>query len=476
VVANERSILRNTLFAAAGRGGGDLCTFLFVIALARVYGSDALGQLSLGMAVGAVLALFVTLGINTLLVREIAKRPGEAAHFVGVVAALQLAVAAAALAVLVTLAALLAADEAGRQILLIMGLYQLVYALSQIFSSYFRAREQTQYAALLEAGHKAGILGLGLIALAIFPQPQMVLLVYPLAALGAYAAGYLLMKSHQAAPRLRLDLSLSYEWFVASLPLFALNAIAVLELRAGFIYLGSVADAGVVGLYAAADRLAVAASLGISMFASAILPVMSRLSASRIELDALLGRCLRMAMLFSAPVATIIVLLREPIIMLVFGEAFLPSATPLGVLVAAMVPASISSVIVMLLTARGLLGALLKIRLAALALYVGAMLVCVPAIGFVGLAWSVLVSKIFACVMFLIYMHRCGHTPRLRLIARGPLAACAGMIAAYWFADALAPAARIAGTLAAGLAALILFRGVEAHDLAYFRRIVGRGE
>lgn len=474
MVETERSIFRNTAFSAAGRGAGDLFAFLFLIVFARSFGNATLGEFAFAMAVGGILAMFVVLGINSLLVREIAKSPAEGPRLVGAIAGLQLLIAVLMFGCLFLLSRLLDGGERGRQILLIMGLYQLVYTLGMVFKSYFRAREQMQFSAFLEAGHKALILALGLTALVLTRQPQIALLAYPVAAVAMYAAGFALVKQRHAAPRPHLDLDLSRRWFLASLSLFAFTAIGVLELRAGIIFLGATGNTAAVGLYAAGDRLISAASLLLVMFNGAVFPVMSRLTDSPAELNRLFARCLRLAVILALPAATAIILLREAIIELVFGAGFAPAADVLGILAAAMVPGAINGLSTMLLIARHRLRALLKIQLLGLTTFFAAMAMFVTTGSFTGLAWSVLIVKLVICVSSISYLHRRDHALALWSILRGPLAATTGMVTAFVLSNQLPLALRLALVAAAGLLMLVVFKGVERHDLAYVRRIFGK--
>ncbi|HUO82693.1 MAG TPA: flippase [Gammaproteobacteria bacterium] len=472
MVQNERSIFRNTAFSTAGRGAGDLFGFLFLIVFARSFGSDALGEFSYAMAVGAILAMLVVPGVNSLLVREIAKAPAEGPRLVGAIAALKFMIAAPLFGGLLLLGGLLVDDGRARQILLIIGLYQLIHTLCTVFAQYFRARELSQYGAGLEAGHKALILLVGLAVIHLDGSAEITLLVYPLAAAAMYVAGFLLVQRHHAAPRPHLDLELSRRWVLASLPLFAVSAISVGQARGGIIFLGSIGDARDVGLFSAGDRLIAAASLLFWMFNGAVFPVMSRLSSSPAELDQLLVRCMRLTVTLVLPIGVAIALLREPIIALVFGRDFLPAADVLGILAFGLVIAALNGLPTMLMIACNWLRDLLYIQLLGLVVFVAAMAVLVPAQGFTGLAWSVLILKLTVSTASLAHLRRRGHAVPLWPMLRGPLAASAGMAAAFELSGSLPLAVQIGLAAAAGAILLFVFKGVEMHDLAYLRRIL----
>jgi PST family polysaccharide transporter len=258
------------------------------------------------------------------------------------------------------------------------------------------------------------------------------------------------------------------------LPLFAVTVIGVVQVRAGIIVLGSTGDAAAVGLFAAGDRLIAAASLLFLMFHGAVFPVMSRLASSPDELNPLLARCLRLTVTLVLPASVVIALLREPLISVIFGPEFLPAADVLGILAFAMVGAALNGLFSMLMIARHWLRDLLLIQLLGLIVFAAAMAVLIPALGYLGLAWAVLILKLTIGAASLAYLRRRGHGVALWPLLRGPLAASAGMAAVFLMSTALPFALRLLLAAAAGAVLLFLFKGVEMHDLAYLRRILGR--
>ncbi len=471
MVENERSIFRNTAFSMTGRGVGDLGTFVFLIFFARSFGSEVLGEFWFAMAVGALLAMLVVPGVNTLLVREIAREPAEGPRLVGTAGGLQLVIGACLWAGLFLFGSALTDSERAGNILLIMAAYQLLYTLGLVFRQYFVAREQMQYGALLEAGHKVLILLGGLLAITTIGRADAVLLIYPLAAAGMYAAGFAMLASRGAAPRLRFDWSSSRRWVVESLPLFAATVLLVIQMRAGVIFLGGIHDSASVGLYAAGDRLIAAASIAFLMFNNAMFPVMSRLESPE-ELNRLLVRCLRIAVTLALLLAATLVLLREPVIGLLFGDDFGPAADVLAVLAVGMVATAITGPANMLMIARHQLKAVLWIRLLGVVVFFAAMAVLVPLQGFIGLAWSVLLLKIASCIAALAYLKRQGSAVPMWTLMRAPLGACAGMAAVYTLSQALPFALQVVLTAVSGGALLIILKGVGRQDLDYLRRIL----
>src|ERR1700722_749404 len=81
---NERRILLNTTVLSAFEGLGQLANLALIASFARAFGAGVMGNYSVGMSVGAVAAVFVSLGIQGLLVRDISRDPACARDRIGV--------------------------------------------------------------------------------------------------------------------------------------------------------------------------------------------------------------------------------------------------------------------------------------------------------------------------------------------------------------------------------------------------------
>ena len=79
----ERSLLKNTVFLTAGKGLGDLCSFLFLVYVARLFGKDILGKYSFAMSIGGLLTVLIDFGLNTLMEREVSKDKSQNSKYIG---------------------------------------------------------------------------------------------------------------------------------------------------------------------------------------------------------------------------------------------------------------------------------------------------------------------------------------------------------------------------------------------------------
>ncbi|MEO0996149.1 MAG: oligosaccharide flippase family protein, partial [Pseudomonadota bacterium] len=196
MTAQARRIARNTVASTLGHGLGQLSTLLFLVIFARVHGADVLGEFWFAMAAGAMLAIVIARGVNSLLSRAIARAPERGSRLVGAESAAQFGIAAAVLALLPVAAGWLTGNDRAAAIFVIVGAYQIIYAAANVYRVYFNAREAMHVAAALEVGHKLTILVAGSLALYLAAEPSTVLLAYPAAALLFVVAGFALIARH----------------------------------------------------------------------------------------------------------------------------------------------------------------------------------------------------------------------------------------------------------------------------------------
>ena len=469
-----RRIFRNTFYSAAGHGLGDACGLLFLVIFARFFGSDVLGEFWFAMATGSILGAFVSHGTTRVILRDAARNHPQAAQYIGAAASVQLLIAAVLLVILAILSGTIADTTRARSILLIIGVYQIVYVLASIFRTYFSATEKMQYNALLETSHKVVILACGVIALLLIDEPAVVLLIYPLAALGIYIAGYVLVSAHFERPSLHFDWRLSRNWAIAAFPVFAYGLLTLLANRSGVIALGQTADAAAVGIFAAGDRLVSAASLPYIMFTGAVFPIMSKLADSPQELGRFLLTCLRFAAVASVPVTAIIVLLDDAIVALVFGQSYQDSGTILGILILSLISIAINSLLSMLYVATNQMWLLFRIYAISLVVLFVGIFATVNTYGPIGLAWSVVASRASATAGLLLTAHRGPlKVPVLKSIV-GPITAGLVMGLIYSATISQPEQLRIILTLSAGAAALVVFRGIVPSDVKRIRELVGK--
>ena len=330
---SERRILRNTVLLGGSEALGQLANLLFVAALARAFGSEMLGQYSLGMAVGAVASLFVGLGTQSFLIRDLSRNAPLMADRLGVLIPVQCILAVVAWLAATTVGTLLSSGIAAVGIIMSVCAYQILWRSSGLLYVPFRAAESMHVPAAAELGHRLFILAFGLAMLLLGATPGATLIVLPLSALGLAAFGWWRMSLRFGRPALRFAPAEAFVLFRSASPFFDVLLLGMLYTRGGIVMLGALRDEVEVGLYAATDRTLIAPLLLPNMLNAAVYPALSRLQHTAPDQAARLARRSMVLMLAgSVPLAALLYAFAPQLIRLLFGDEYLVAVPALQLL------------------------------------------------------------------------------------------------------------------------------------------------
>ncbi len=332
-MSNVRTIAKNLLTMGLAQAVSTGLSLVLVILITRFIGDAGYGELSFAMSLAATLTVLTPLGLDQLLIREVARQRDQAAKYLGHALLIQLGLGVlpfAALATVITVSRLPAGTAA---LLYLTGGYFVCINLSGTLKSVFRAYEKMEYDALITsarniltvaAGTAALLLGYGLIAVAG---------AYLAAALVELAATVYVILRYFATPRLGLDPAFLRRVLPMALPFAVLAFLTVTYTQADVIVLKALRDDATVGWYRAALAVISAFSNIPAILSSAIFPAMARFHVSSREfLYLALQKSAKLLLTLGLPISTGLILLAQPIVSLFYGADFLPAVPSLRLL------------------------------------------------------------------------------------------------------------------------------------------------
>ena len=323
----------NAFALVAGRVAGDAALLAFMLLYARSYGASALGQYALAMSVAGVLSIATSLGLNTVLQRELSRAPARSREISGAMLLPQFAAALLGAGLIVAASLLWFEPGATRQAIWIMGAYHLLARLAQAVAARFAGHEQMATWSALEAAHKVGILLIALLGFRGAWDSTHVLMAYPAMGAALLASGWLVSSRRYGAPILGLGTGNWRPVLALGLPFLAIQFVLEFYDRIGVVMLESVRGAAETGLYAAADRPLTIFTAGLNLLAGAMLPALSRLFVhDRRQLVELYDTGARVAFLLSLPIAVVIALEADWLVRVLFDRGFEATAPVLAVL------------------------------------------------------------------------------------------------------------------------------------------------
>lgn len=395
-------------------------TVLTTIVLARTMDVAGFGLYSWVVAVVALLIIPAVLGVDKLVVRDVAVYVSQGTYALArglVRRTTQLVLATSLLLGLgAAVAAWLVAGGVVSTSLLTfaIGLVALLFlALGRVVQATLIGLHQVVLGQVPEYALRplAFLLLVGVAYLALGPplDPPLVALLYAGSLGAALVAGVGLLKARMPTPMKAATPAFeTRRWAVGSVALAFLSASMVVNLQTGVVLLGVLDSTEAAGVYAVAQRAALLISFALAAVNTALAPTAARLWA-RGDADGLQGLVTlgaRGALVVSLPIALGFMLFGGTILTIVFGPPFAAGAETLTILslgqLANVATGSVGTLLVMTGNQRraaiGITGgALLNVALASL---------LIPSLGMAGAAVAEASAAVFSNVLLLVVVRR----------------------------------------------------------------------
>lgn len=300
---------------------------------ARYLGAEGFGILSLAISFTGVFGILADLGLSYLMTREVARDHSQVYRYLGNILTAKIFLSLITFGLIVFTINLLNYPENIRLIIVLIGISVIIGTFSISLYSLFQAYEKMGYQALSQVlssllmligaliviGCDYGIMGFAFIYLA---SNSLILL---------FNIGLYLQSNRWVKPK--LDLDFLKKNMSEALP-FGLNAVSFqLYLWIDTIILSFLQGNDAVGLYNAAYRLIIILFFLTAAINTAIFPLMSKLHvSSKKNLIRVVNKFIKLMIFTAIPLAVVIMLYSEEIILLIYGENYISSAIALQIL------------------------------------------------------------------------------------------------------------------------------------------------
>jgi O-antigen/teichoic acid export membrane protein len=463
-----RIVLRNIASLTLAYVLPRVCTFAAAVVAARALGVAAFGAWGSAAAIAVIMSVTATLGMMQLLIREIARTPDRAATLVG---AANLAKLFTTLLMLVSVAILttgpLGWDRPAVLAALLLSLAYGVGAFAENLGAWFQGIERMEVWMQAQTMYGVATGGFG-IAFAVITRDLVWFCAAPV--IGQTAACAWLIA--------RAPASIRRAWTAPASEVRGLIR-ALLPFAAAFLLLTAFYKVDILllerwrgmldaGLYAASYRFVDVAQALAVVIATALYPRLSRLG-DRPGRPA--ARTLELMALASVPAASLLWIVREPLVSALFGTGYAGAGEALGWLAPALPFLAMNALATFVLAASGRASAVARAYAAGLLVNVALNALWIPGLGAAGAARAMLVSEVALCGLLLSVASRSGARFRLRTALPLAAAAAAALLVAL---SALPP---VAGALVYAPAIVLVygvFRVLPAGERAVLRQALVR--
>ncbi len=357
-----RRIRLNSIWLLLARLITQAQLIVFTMLVARSLGVSGFGQYAFVAALIFVGNVATTFGTDTLLIREVARTRQATDGLSAPVVWIQLLLSVTWLIIVAFGASILNGQSPEvMQALKVYSLSLIPLAFFTVFTSVLRAHERMDVYLLLNI--IVAFVQLSGAWLALQGQGNLLSLVMMLNAvqLSAAVVAGVLCRVSLPAFHFRWSVTRSQLIRVARLawPFALLSILAVIYQRLGVLMLSTLATDAQVGWFAAATRVIEPLKMLHFAVLGALLPVLSHLAVSTADRqqNRLAARLFRRSMLFlllfSTLAAGVIAVLAQPIVRLLFGASYAPSAALVQLLAVSLIPYTISASLSLRLVTQG---------------------------------------------------------------------------------------------------------------------------
>lgn len=311
-------------------------SFIFTIYIARVLGDIDFGKYSFAFAFVGLFAILADLGLNTLIVREIAKEKDMADDYIGACILIKLPLSIFVFGIICLIINLMHYPKDTTCVVYIASIFVIANSFIEFFIAVFAGFERMKYEAILTSVNKSLLLIIGLFLLhAGFGLYGAATAMAISSLIGSLLGLYLMIKKF-IIPRFKVEIKFLASLIKKATPLILTTVFFAIYFRIDIVMLSIMRSDAEVGWYSAAYRLIEALMFIPAIYTASIYPVFSDLyKKSSPLLKSAYEKSFKILFTLGLPLTVGGVILSNKIILLLFGEQFYNSISVFQILILA---------------------------------------------------------------------------------------------------------------------------------------------
>jgi len=474
-------LVKSVAFRTGTEAFKKLVNLGFVVFVARKLGAEGLGRYSFLLVLTSILGIIADCGFSTLMLREIATRRNEARRLLGASIIMKSFLSGVTFGLVWVVIRLLhssasagAGSGVGYTEAYLFAAYSVLLSFMEMFNAFFVVDQRLDLDAVTNVIQRGGAVLLGIALVLVGMNVEGIGLAFAVATGVAAIVALWMVGRRFGSPVFRIKLALCKSLLKEAVPLALTLFFSAVYFKIDQVMLGWMRSETELGWYSAAYRVFEVTALIPSILMLIVLPVFSRLAKESKEVLVRAGQQMLALLLTLGIAVSVVVALAAPRIVALFGRDFgLESSEALSILIWTAVPIFCNFVLTTILITIGRQTRLAHCFMLGAALNIALNWVAIPRWGYLGAAWSTVVTELvlFGLVVYFLGRYLSGWKLRaflLRPLASALLAAGIALVlglgsnrpvfAAVWLAMF---GAGIVALRAINLRELALLRGIE---------------
>ena len=318
---------RNLVFKSVGEAFAIGCFLALFVIAARILGAEQYGRYNYAASLTALVLIIMDLGLNTLFVRDVARRRELLPVYGGTILVLKIALGLCVLAGLALFLGLGSASLENLQLVLAVAVVQILWHLTEVGIAGLNAVERMDQEAMVKSISRTTALALVVSFLLLGWGLWGLVVGLGLANILAAALALGLLR-RQAPFETRFKADFLVPLVKESLPMAVTSVFIMIYSRVDMVLLQVMGRAyAEIGWYAAAVRVIDGVGIVPALVARALLPVFSSLAGQDSkDLQRLYAQATRLLVFLGLPAAVGLLAVRHEVAVFVFGPQYEPTA------------------------------------------------------------------------------------------------------------------------------------------------------
>jgi O-antigen/teichoic acid export membrane protein len=465
-----RRIVKNTSALFIAQIVSSVVSLIFGVVIARVLGDTVFGKFAFALAYTEIFSIFSALGYNTLLIREVSRDKTQVNKYINNIFSFRVVFSLILYVLIVISINLLPCPEETRIAVYLIGIFQILDSLANVFKVTFRAFEKMVYEAAIIV--TVNLISLAFMMVIIYLGYGLIVvsLVYVSIGLMNFIFSFLLCRKKIVSVKRELDFKFLKTTIGTAISLSMLAIFALIYVKIDTVMLSFLKGDAVVGWYNAAYYLVQGFKPLPQLVMGALFPLMSySFISEKDQLKRIFERAFRYLFILGLPMALGITLLADKIIYLIYGPTYEQSVIALQIL----------SWDVLLVFLYGCISFLLvsinrQHQMAILAgctalINVVLNIILIPTYSYIGSAYATIGAECFLLVAYLYLSGRYFHFLPLHKIVIKPIIAGAAMAAFVYYFHPLNIFIVIMVAIVIYFSIMFAIRGISKDDISLMK-------
>ena len=303
------------------------------IFIARNFGDVGLGKYAFASSFVIFFSLFLDIGYNTLLIREVSRDKSKANNYVSNLLTFRLICAPVVFFLVVVIINLMGYPSDTKNLVYLFAIWNFLGSFTSIYKMTFRAFQRMEYESVITILSDILRVSLGLIVIILGYGLVIIGLVFIFSSIFDLLISTIICERKFVKSSTKFDLSFFKNTIKLALPLAIASIFQTVYKKADAILLSIMQGDAVVGWYYAAYNLVLSLHVIPHLIVSAMLPILSQYYiSSRTSLKSAYEKCFRYLFILGLPIVAGGILLADKIIFFIYGSGFTKSIIALQIL------------------------------------------------------------------------------------------------------------------------------------------------